>query len=156
MTPVSIDLGNAAQNPTLLCSQDWYLPIGNPPWNFGTINRLARVTGPWYVDVKRPGRYRLSLRQFPSEANRSVVAVRAKVRIAGKEMESQVNPGSKAIDFEMDLPAGKTKLETWLFDEQNEAGGAYFTEVELLLSAVTRAEANDVTEYPKTCRNEKP
>jgi hypothetical protein len=38
------------------------------------------------------------------------------------------------------LPAGKTKLETWLFDEQNEAGGAYFTEVELLSSAESGTE----------------
>jgi arylsulfatase A-like enzyme len=135
MTPVSIDLGNPAQNPTLLCSQDWYLPNGNPPWNFGAINKLVRVTGPWHVDVKKAGRYRVSLRQFPPEANRNVVAVRAKVRIADRETESKVKPGVQSVDFELDLPAGKTKLETWLFDEQGDAGGAYFTEVELLSSA---------------------
>ena len=134
MTPVSIDLGNAAQNPTLLCSQDWHLPVGNPPWHMGAINQLVRETGPWYVNVKQAGRYRISLRQFPPEANRNVVAKRAKLRIGGKEAESKVKPGSKAIDFELDLPAGKTKLETWLFDKKGEAGGAYFTEVELVTS----------------------
>lgn len=132
MTPVSIDLGNLAQNPTLLCSQDWYLPVGNPPWHFGAINRLVRVSGPWMVDVKKAGRYRVSLRQFPPEAKRKVVAVRAKVRIAGKEAESEVEAGQESVEFEMVLPAGKTKLETWLYDEKGEAGGAYFTEVELL------------------------
>jgi hypothetical protein len=140
MTPVSIDLGNPAQNPTLLCSQDWYLPFGNPPWHFGAIHKLVRETGPWMVDVKKAGCYRLSLRQFPPEANRDVVAVRAKVRVAGKEMESNVKPRSKAVVFEMDLPAGRTKLETWLFDEKGDAGGAYFTEVALLPSAEGRAE----------------
>ena len=38
LRPVRIDIGNPAENPTRLCSQDWYLPNGNPPWNFNTIN----------------------------------------------------------------------------------------------------------------------
>ena len=130
MTPVSIDVGNTAQNPTVLCSQDWYLPNGNPPWNFGAINRLVRETGPWMVDVKVAGRYRFSLRQFPPEANRPLVAKRARVRVAGQEAEAAVKPDAEAVDLELELPAGKTKLETWLYDESGEAGGAYFTEVE--------------------------
>ena len=132
MTPVSIDLGNPAQNPTELCSQDWYMPTGNPPWHYGAINSLVRVTGPWYVDVKQAGRYRLTLRQFPAVANKSVIAERAKVKIAGQEMESKVESGTRGVVFEMDLPTGKTTLETWLYDKKDEAGGAYFTEVELM------------------------
>lgn len=42
---------------------------------------------------------------------------------------------TKAVVFETDVPAGKTKLETWLIDEKGEAGGAYFTEVEALIPA---------------------
>ena len=96
LTPVSIDLGNPADNPTQLCSQDWYLPRGNPPWNFGTIKKLPRVTGPWMVDVKKAGRYRLTLRQWPAEADKPVKAVRAKVQIAGQEKEILSSPGRKA------------------------------------------------------------
>ena len=132
MTPVSIDLGNPADNPTVLCSQDWYMPTGNPPWNFGSIKKLPRVTGPWMVDVKKAGRYRLTLRQWPIEADKTVEAVRARIQISGKEMESKVEPGSKGVVFEMELPAGKTQLNTWLYNEANKAGGAYFTEVEAL------------------------
>ena len=132
MTPVSIDLGNPADNPTVLCSQDWYMPSGNPPWNFGSIKRLPRVTGPWNVDVKKAGRYRITLRQFPVEADKPVVAVRAKVHIAGRELESAVKPDTRGVVFETDLPAGKTQLQTWLFDKNGKAGGAYFTEVEAL------------------------
>lgn len=130
LTPVHIDLGNPAQNPTVLCSQDWFMMGGNPPWNFGTINRLPRVTQPWNVDVKQPGRYRLTLRQFPEEAHKPVVAVRAKLKIAGQEKECPVVPGSHGVVFELDLPAGLTELWTYLYDEQGKAGGAYFTEVE--------------------------
>jgi hypothetical protein len=43
-----------------------------------------------------------------------------------------VESGSKGVVFELDLPAGKTELVTWLYDEKGEAGGAYFTEVDAL------------------------
>jgi len=132
MVPVSIDVGNPAENPTVLCSQDWYMATGNPPWNFGSIGKLPRVTGPWKVDVKQAGRYRLTLRQWPIEADKVVEAVRARVAIGGQEAEAEVETGTKGVVFELDLPAGKTELRTWLFDESGKAGGAYFTEVEAL------------------------
>lgn len=134
MTPVSIDLGNPADNPTTLCSQDWYMPMGNPPWNFGSIKNLPRVTGPWMVDVKIAGRYRLTLRQWPIEADKPIKAVRAKIQISGQEMEATVKPESKGVVFELELPAGKTQLQTYLYDEAGKAGGAYFTEVQAFLS----------------------
>lgn len=130
--PVCLDIGNPVENPTFLCSQDWRLPVGNPPWNFGTISSLPKITGPWHVDVKQAGKYRFSLRQFPKEANRVVKAVRANIKIAGITDESEVRNGEKVVVFELDLPKGKTKLETFLHDEKGRVGGAYFTEVELL------------------------
>ena len=84
------------------------------------------------VNVKKAGRYRLTLRQFPIEADKPVIAERAIVQIADIEMESEVAVGSKGVVFEMNLPAGKTELNTWLFDNNGKAGGAYFTEVEAL------------------------
>lgn len=131
LTPVRIDLGSSAENPTVLCSQDWYLPSGNPPWNFGTINKLPRTTGPWMVEVRKAGRYRFTLRQFPAEANRPVSAVRARIQIAGLDQQVPVQPGTKGVVFELELPAGPAELVTYLYDESGKAGGAYFTEVEL-------------------------
>ena len=134
---MAIDLGNPAENPTFLCSQDWYLPNGNPPWNFGEINKLPRRTGPWFVDVKKAGRYRITLRQFPIAADKIVQAKRARIEIAGFERELAVESGSKGVVFEVNLPAGETKLVTYLYDSQGKAGGAYFTEVE----AISRQES---------------
>ena len=51
------------------------------------------------VDVKQAGSYRISLRQFPIEADKTVKAVRAKVQIAGMEQESMVEPGTKGVVF---------------------------------------------------------
>ncbi|MDF1737940.1 MAG: sulfatase-like hydrolase/transferase [Verrucomicrobiales bacterium] len=132
MTPVAIDLGNPSDNPTVLCSQDWYMETGNPPWNFGSIKKLPKVTGPWHVDVKTSGRYQITLRQFPVEADKPVVAERAKIEIAGQTAEAPVEAGSKGVVFELDLPAGLSELHTWLYDKNGNAGGAYFTEVEAL------------------------
>ena len=132
LTAVSIDIGNPNDNPTVLCSQDWRMPNGNPPWNFKSIKKLPRVTGPWMIEVKKAGRYRITLRQFPEEADKPVVAVKAELDIAGKTLEQPVEPGSKGVVFETNLPAGPTQLVTRLFDENGKAGGAYFTEVEAL------------------------
>ena len=132
MTPVPIDLGNPGQNPTELCSQDWYLPKGNPPWHFGAIKKLPRVTGPWIVNVTQPGRYRFTLRQWPKVAAKSVIAVRAKIEISGKSQEGPVVSSCESVVIELDLPAGRSELKTYLYDEAGKAGGAYFTEVEWL------------------------
>ena len=132
MTPVRIDLGNPHQNPTELCSQDWHMKKGNPPWWFGSIRNLPRVTAPWMVNVTQAGRYRFTLRQWPSVAEKPLVAVRAKVVIAGLEEEMDVPSGCKAVRMELDLPAGPTELWTYLVNERGRAGGAYFTDVELV------------------------
>ena len=132
LTPVAIDLGSTTENPTTLCSQDWLMETGNPPWNFQSIKKLPKITKPWIVDITRAGRYQLTLRQFPKEAERPLVAVRAKVKIAGEAKEAPVEAGSKGVVFELDLPAGETELWTWLYNEKGKAGGAYFTEVEFL------------------------
>ena len=96
------------------------------------IKKLPRTTGPWMVNIRKAGRYRLTLRQFPVEADMPVKAVRAKVKIAGQEKESPVEPAAKGVVFEIDLPAGPTELRTFFYDENGKAGGAYFTEVEAL------------------------
>jgi arylsulfatase A-like enzyme len=132
LTPVRIDIGNPSQNPTVLCSQEWYMPKGNPPYSFEHIKSLPRVTGPWMLEVQHAGRYRITLRQFPKEAGKPVVAVKAELDIAGKTLEQSVQPGSKGVVFEVDLPAGANQLVTRLFDKEGKAGGAYFTEVEAL------------------------
>ena len=132
MIPVRIDLGNPDQNPTELCSQDWYMEKGNPPWWFGSIRNLPRVTAPWMVNVRQAGRYRFTLRQWPSVAEKPLVAVRAKVVISGQEKEMEVPSGCKAVRMELTLPAGPTELWTYLVNERGETGGAYFTDAELV------------------------
>jgi arylsulfatase A-like enzyme len=132
LTPVRIDVGNPDEMHLELCSQDWHMKTGNPPWNFGSIRKLPRVTGPWLVNARRAGRYRFTLRQWPEAADKPVIAERAKVEIAGKSQEGPVRSGCKGVVIEMDLPAGPADLVTYLYDAHGRAGGAYFTAVEWL------------------------
>ncbi len=111
------------------------MPTGNPPWNFGSIKRLPKTTGPWMLNVQTPGRYRLTLRQLPREADVEIRAVRARIEIAQQELTSEIEPGSKGVVFEIDLPLGPTELVTYLYDDKDRAGGAYFTTVERLEAA---------------------
>ena len=108
------------------------MPTGNPPWNFKAIKKLPKVTGPWMLQVQKAGQYRITLRQFPKEADEPVVAERAKIEIAGQTVEQPVKAGSKGVVFEIDLPTGPTELVTYLYDRKGNAGGAYFAEVEAL------------------------
>ena len=132
MTPVCLDLGNPEENPTLLCSQDWRLETGNPPWNFSEINQYKKITGPWHVNVKESGKYRFTLRQFPKVAKKPLRAVRAKIQIADKEISKPIPSGANDIEFELSLKPGKTTLTTFLYTKDNQVGGAYFTEVKYL------------------------
>jgi hypothetical protein len=59
-------------------------------------------------------------------------AVRAGIKIAGIEESQTIKTGAKSAVFELDLPKGKTTLETYLYNQKDEMGGAYFTEVERL------------------------
>ena len=59
-------------------------------------------------------------------------AVRAKIEIAGETREQMISAVSESVVFTMELPAGKTELVTYLYDEKGTYGGAYFTEVEAL------------------------
>jgi arylsulfatase A-like enzyme len=132
ITPVRIDIGNPAENPINLCSQEWYMPNGGSPWNFSQINRLPKVTGPWMLEVQKTGRYRITLRQYPKEADKLVVGVKAEMEIAGQKLVKEIPAGSKGVVFEVDLPQGPTELVTKIYNDKGEAGGAYFTEVEAL------------------------
>jgi len=142
VTPVPIDLGNPVQDPTELCCFDWYMESGNPPWTRTAVQNRIQTNGLWNVDVKQAGSYRLTLRQRPSYLPTALVAVSAKIQIAGLELLADVAPGAQRIVFEMELPAGTTELKTWLYDDIGESSGAYFTEIMSIDAAIYNITTN--------------
>ena len=132
LKPVAIDLGDPSENPAILCSQDWRPETGNPPWNFRSIKGIPKVTYPWLVNILEAGKYRFTLRQWPKEADKTIVGVKARIKIAGLENEAVIKDGSKEINFTLSLPSGISELWTFIYNQQGQVGGAYFTEVEKL------------------------
>jgi hypothetical protein len=74
------------------------------------VTAVVTATGPWMLEVKQAGRYPATLQQYPQEANKPVIAVRAKIEIVGKVDELLVKPERRGEVFEMDLLARPTKL----------------------------------------------
>ena len=111
---------------------DWRPETGNPPWNFSSIKKIPKVTHPCLVNVIKAGKYRFTLRQWPKEADEIIVGVKARIKIAGLEKETVIKDGSKEINFTLTLPSGITELWTYIYTQQGQVGGAYFTEVEKL------------------------
>jgi hypothetical protein len=132
LKPVAIDLGDPSENPAVLCSQDWRPETGNPPWNFRFIKGIPKVTHPWLVNVLEAGQYRFTLRQWPKEADKTIVGVKARIKIAGIENEAVIKDSSKGINFTLTLTSGITELWTYIYNQQGQVGGAYFAEVEKL------------------------
>lgn len=147
-------LGNDAENPTTLCSMD---VMGDVAWNQVQVAEALKTSGQWNVEVERPGRYRFSLRRWPEELplpiehqlstgeaiqlalycpyrQRGVLRpAEATIKIFGKEYRTNVKKGAQAAMCEIDLEsAGKSLLEAFFTEQNEERFGAYYVVVERL------------------------
>ena len=106
--------------------------------------------GPWNVQVARPGTYTVELRRWPAESDLALdepappfhaqagsVDAGVALPVAKGCLEHEGNlrvvdadPGSQAVRFELELPAGRTKLHGWFGDaDGNDLAGAYYAYV---------------------------
>lgn len=152
-----IVLGNESENPSVLTAHDWMLKEGYPPWNQQQIRKMAHVKeGSWAVEMEQAGTYRIKLYRWPPEANHPIVAdlppgsdvpgteawrtepgkgfpaVEATLEVAGKKRETNVAPDSISADFELELPAGITRLKGVFVSAANDRLGSYYAVVERL------------------------
>jgi len=129
-------LGNDAENPVTLTAHDWH--EGRPPWNQGHIRGGSRANGFWAVQVEREGEYEITLRRWPREANLpmhhgpGLKAVKARLTIGRIDQTLLVDGDAVSVTFKVRLKAGKTRLQTWLIDEQGNTCGAYYAYVKRL------------------------
>jgi hypothetical protein len=116
------------------------------------LRKGKEANAPWHVLVEEDGKYEISLRRWPKEADAAIAAgvpefkavdgvleagvalPIAKVRLKIGEFDEtrDVSSGAKSIDFTVDLKAGpKTEMQTWCYDaDGKELCGAYFAYVE--------------------------
>jgi hypothetical protein len=128
--PCRIEVGTKHENPMMLTSQDWYMPIGNPPWNQSHARKAPMVIGPWMIDVKHAGDYRITLRRQAPQAKFKLEATKARIKVANVDKTINVKSGSTKVVFNVKLETGPTQLKTWLMYDNGKSRGAFYVEVE--------------------------
>ena len=143
--------GNVAENPLQFTSHDWYNE-DLPPWHQTHVRNGVVKNGFWMVDFEKAGNYEIQLRRWPVETglalNASVPSVEsmegvgdlpqgksisfenARLKVGENGWETSVNPNDQAITFQVELPAGKQKMQTWLTDDKGDVRGAYYVSIE--------------------------
>ena len=133
LKPVPNHIGNPAENPLMLTSQDWYIePFGNAGAKQANAHKLIGVVEPWLGQVEQAGTYEITLRQFPEEADLPTIAKRANIHIAGKSLSKTIPEKSTHISFKIKLPSGPARLVTELIDEQGKKTSAYYAYIKFI------------------------
>jgi hypothetical protein len=147
-SPLSI--GAKQENPVRLSAVGW----ANVYCDNATEVRAGRnVSGLWHVLVEEDGKYEISLRRWPKEADAAICAtvpefkavdgslpagvalaiVKARLKIGDLTDETKpVGTDDKEASFVVSLTAGlKSTLQTWFLDaDDNQLCGAYYVYVE--------------------------
>jgi hypothetical protein len=120
-------------------------------YNQRHVRSAMPINGWTVIDVETPGRYRISLRRWPKEADaairatvppvpmhpsthsmrpvscRAVNAVSARLKVGEFDETVPVNEADKEIVFEVDLAEGEQRIQTWFNVENGDSIAAYFT-----------------------------
>jgi len=139
--PCHIILGGA-EDPMTLTSQDWYLPVENPPWSQGHVRGAKGGNGAWNVEIERAGAFEIALRRWPAELDvpitaairggKAIKAVKARLRIGNVDQTVPVGENDKAAMFHVEHSAGTMTMQTWFLDEKGNGRGAYYVYVKRL------------------------
>jgi len=85
------------------------------------------------VEFAKPGRYRFALRDRPAHATVTLPQGTARLVVEGfLDQEKPIPNGSHEVTFEAELPAGKTRLQTFLTLPDGTTRGFYFVVVSRL------------------------
>ncbi len=126
---VELVLGDPRENPTHLSSMDWHADQ-IPPWNQEQIKKEVVANGYWTVRVARAGMYEIALRERPHEAPAPLRARRARLKIGPVDETKAAPEGAPAVVFNVKLPAGSARMETWLSEHPDgNVRGAYYADV---------------------------
>ncbi len=139
----AIVLGSEHEAEARITGHDWH---GEEcPWNQGHVREGLVCNGHWVVEAARAGTYAFELRRWPREEARGLaegiddepvegwwsggraIPIRtARLRVGDVERTVDVEPGAESVTFRLDLPAGRTRLQTWLTDADGAELGSYF------------------------------
>lgn len=134
---VRIGLGDDAENPVRLTCHDWHTDDGPVPWNQPSVARHPNHNGFWAVDVKKAGRYEITLRlrphyvkePVPIEADSTGIEIRGEEFNAASRYQGTTGPSS--VVHVLQLKPGPATLTTKLI-HGDQSHGAYFVDVKYL------------------------
>ncbi len=151
---IPITLGRTAGVTDCLTTHDWRNDPVACAWNQSDIRAELVCNGYWEVDIDLAGRYRFELRRWPREADlaiasgiagplkpftaeirhgwgggRAIAMATARLRIGDRIWVQPVGPDQKTVDFDVDLDAGETQVQTYLTDADGQEWGAYYVYV---------------------------
>ena len=130
---LEIPVGAEEANPVRLTSFDWY--TGGPPNQRVIQDAPAEgtwVDGFWAIEVARPGRYRITLRERPPVANYAIDGLIGHLQVGDQRAVQSIPKGARSVAFEMDLERGKTTMRASFSKTDIGRRGAYFVYVERL------------------------
>lgn len=148
--PFVID--DSKQKEYMLSSQNWH---GDAvPYNQQHVRAGMKANGFWAIEVAESGSYQISVRRWPKEAdallgegvglgpvladrhevhNRFyqsetlVIPVKSvRLKVGDYDQTIAVSTSSKEAVFNVYLPQGEQKLQSWLITESDETRGAYY------------------------------
>lgn len=153
-----ITVGSHKEPISVLTTHDWHAPNGNQNWNQLGIRKGGYGNGYWTIDVEHRGEYEISLRRYPKESNlkfsdrppgytneqqpglnsevpdgKPLTFVSAKIKVGEKLSEEvAIDLNKEEVTINTTLEKGKTKLWTYLTDNDGEETGAYYAYVKKL------------------------
>ena len=139
-------VGTEHQNPVTITAHDWLNDSAEKSWNQGHIQSGSMANGPWLIDVARAGKYKISLRRWPKEANAPITGKpandkkstainvnAARLKIGDFDIKKKLRKNAKVVNFVVDLKAGHKTLQTWFIDERTKKSrGAFYVYVEYM------------------------
>ena len=126
---VYLDVGSDAENPARITAHDWLPPLDQQnrvPWNQNHVRAAPDVNGTWNINVTQAGKYEFTLYQRDEPAQHPIEAATAYLRVGGAEAEGPVPAGAASVSFQLDLPAGETKMRSRFTTADGASRGAFF------------------------------
>lgn len=118
------------ENPMTLTAHDWLMP-GKvvSAWHQNHIRRGDLINGPWAVEVKQDGLYKISLYRWAPYLDKAMEMKSARLRVGGFEVSKDLPPDAAHASFLVKLKAGPSMLQTWLERPNGDESGAYYVDV---------------------------
>ena len=124
---IPITVGHDEDNPAFLTAHDWHAK--KLPWHQEVVADAPAFNGHWEIDVARAGNYRVTLMERPIEADFPINATKATLKVGGNTVSKEIAKGARQVSFDVNLEAGRTRLESIIMDDAGTERGAYYASV---------------------------